>query len=91
VLLTLLQQKKYLNSASIQFHTFRFEDISASSKVFMFNLNTNKSINKDSISFTVHPVPAPFSTKALNSSNNKEGGKSQKDTLFKRGNQIFIK
>ena len=37
---------------------------------------------------TVQPVPAPFSTKALNRSNNKEGGSNQKETLFNRGNAI---
>jgi hypothetical protein len=41
--------------------------------------------------YTVQPVPAPFSTKALNKSNNKEGGNNQNDTLFKRGNQFYSK
>ena len=66
----------------------RFEDFPASSRVFMSNVNTNKTINKYSISHTVHPVPAPFSTKALNKSNNREGGNNQNDMLFKRGNAI---
>lgn len=39
--------------------------------------------------YTVQPVPGPFSTKALNNNNNKEGGKSQNDTLFNLGNQNF--
>ena len=38
--------------------------------------------------YTVQPVPGPFSTKALNNNNNKEGGKSQNDTLFNLGNAI---
>ena len=38
--------------------------------------------------YTVHPVPGPFSTKALNNNNNNEGTKSQKDTLFNRGKAI---
>lgn len=54
----------------------------------MFTVNTNKTINKYGISHTVQPVPAPFSTNALNKSNNREGGNSQKDMLFKRGNAI---
>ena len=37
---------------------------------------------------TVQPVPAPFSTKELNRSNNNEGGNNQNDTLFKRGKAI---
>lgn len=45
-------------------------------------------INKNSIYFTVHPVPAPFSTKELNNNKIKEGGKSQKDTLFNLGKAI---
>ena len=51
-------------------------------------VNTNKTIDKYGISHTVQPVPAPFSTNALNKSNNREGGKSQKEMLFKRGNAI---
>ena len=37
---------------------------------------------------TVHPVPAPCSTKALASSRIREGGSSQKEMLFSRGNAI---
>ena len=33
-------------------------------------------------------VPAPFSTNALNRSSNNDGGKSQNETLFNRGNQL---
>jgi hypothetical protein len=33
-------------------------------------------------------VPAPFSTNALNRSSNNDGGKSQNETLFNRGNAI---
>lgn len=51
-------------------------------------INTNKTINKHGISHTVHPVPAPFSTNALNKSNNREGGSNQNEMLFKRGNAI---
>ena len=42
----------------------------------------------NSIFHTVQPVPAPFSTKALNRSNNNEGGNNQNDTLFNLGNAI---
>ena len=35
-------------------------------------------------------IPAPFSTNALISNNNNEGGNSQNDTLFSRGNQFYI-
>jgi hypothetical protein len=38
--------------------------------------------------YTVQPVPAPFSTNALNKSNNSEGGNNQNEILFKRGNAI---
>lgn len=38
--------------------------------------------------YTVHPVPAPVSTKAELNSNNKDGGNNQKLILFKRGNAI---
>jgi hypothetical protein len=38
--------------------------------------------------YTVHPVPAPFSTKALISNNNNEGGNNQNDTLFNLGNAM---
>ena len=44
-------------------------------------------IGSNSISFhTVHPVPAPFSTKALNNNNTNEGGNNQNDILFNLGN-----
>ena len=38
--------------------------------------------------YTVHPVPAPFSTNALNNNNNNEGGNNQKETLFNLGKAI---
>ena len=38
--------------------------------------------------YTVHPVPAPFSTKALNNNNINEGGNNQNDTLFNLGKAI---
>ena len=38
--------------------------------------------------YTVHPVPAPCSTKALASNRINEGGSSQKLMLFNRGNLI---
>jgi len=44
----------------------------------------------DGISSTVHPVPAPCSTKALASSRISEGGSSQNEMLFSRGNAINI-
>lgn len=74
---------------SIQFRASkRLGDFFATSEIFMFVINTNKMINKDSISNTVHPVPAPFSTNALKSRSNNEGGNNQKDTLFNRGNRL---
>ena len=42
----------------------------------------------DSGGYTVHPVPAPFSTILLMSNRVKEGGRSQKLMLFIRGNAI---
>lgn len=38
--------------------------------------------------YTVHPVPAPTSTKDDNSNKQSEGGNNQKLMLFKRGNAI---
>jgi hypothetical protein len=38
--------------------------------------------------YTVHPVPAPFSTKADDRSRVREGGSSQNLILFRRGNAI---
>lgn len=38
--------------------------------------------------YTVHPVPAPFSTSALTSNNTNEGGSNQKLMLFSRGKAI---
>lgn len=38
--------------------------------------------------YTVHPVPAPFSTILLTNNNVKEGGNNQKLILFIRGNAI---
>jgi len=38
--------------------------------------------------YTVQPVPAPFSTNALNNNKSNEGGNNQKETLFKRGKAI---
>ena len=45
-------------------------------------------IDKDSISHTVQPVPAPFSTNALNNNNSNDGGNNQKETLFSLGKAI---
>lgn len=42
----------------------------------------------DSGGYTVHPVPAPCSTKALLSSRISEGGRSQKEILLSRGKAI---
>ena len=42
----------------------------------------------DSGGYTVHPVPAPFSTNALASRRIREGGSSQNEILFSRGNAI---
>jgi len=38
--------------------------------------------------YTVHPVPAPFSTADLITSSVSDGGSSQKDILFNRGKAI---
>lgn len=38
--------------------------------------------------YTVHPVPAPFSTAADDTSRIKEGGSSQNLRLFSRGNAM---
>lgn len=38
--------------------------------------------------YTVHPVPAPFSTKALTNNSTNEGGNSQKLILFSLGKLI---
>jgi len=38
--------------------------------------------------YTVHPVPAPFSTAADESNNIKDGGRSQNLILLRRGNAI---
>jgi hypothetical protein len=38
--------------------------------------------------YTVHPVPAPISTKDDDTNNNKAGGNNQKLILFNRGNAI---
>jgi hypothetical protein len=38
--------------------------------------------------YTVHPVPAPTSTKAELNNKSKDGGNNQKLILFKRGNAI---
>jgi hypothetical protein len=40
---------------------------------------------------TVHPVPAPTSTKAELKRSNNEGGSSQKLILFKRGKAINVR
>lgn len=40
----------------------------------------------DSLSLTVHPVPAPFSTNALNNNKISEGGNNQNEMLFNLGN-----
>ena len=38
--------------------------------------------------YTVQPVPAPFSTRADESRSRSDGGRSQKEMLFLRGNAI---
>jgi len=38
--------------------------------------------------YTVHPVPAPFSTKADDKRSVRDGGRSQNLILFNRGNAI---
>lgn len=38
--------------------------------------------------YTVHPVPTPFSTAALDNKRVREGGRSQKLILFNRGNAM---
>ena len=38
--------------------------------------------------YTVHPVPAPFSTRELNNNNINEGGNNQNEMLLSLGNAI---
>ena len=38
--------------------------------------------------YTVHPVPAPFSTKELTNNKINEGGNNQNDMLFNLGNLL---
>ena len=45
----------------------------------------------DNGGYTVHPVPAPFSTRALNNNNINEGGNNQKEILLSLGNQFSIR
>lgn len=45
-------------------------------------------IPEDKGGYTVHPVPAPFSTILLTNKRVKEGGSNQKLILFIRGNAI---
>ena len=49
---------------------------------------TNKLKILDSLSLTVHPVPAPFSTKELTNNKINEGGNNQNDMLFNLGNLL---
>lgn len=72
---------------------FRVEEFPASSEVFVPIMNTDIIIGSNCIlrsikPFTVHPVPAPCSTKALANSKINEGGSSQKEMLFNRGKAI---
>lgn len=50
--------------------------------------NKENRINNNRVSFTVHPVPAPFSTNALINNNANDGGNSQNEILFNRGKAI---
>jgi hypothetical protein len=52
----------------------------------MFIINIK--IDNNSISYTVHPVPAPLSIKALTRSKINEGGSNQKLTLLSLGNAM---
>ena len=56
----------------------------------MFTNSTDTKVNKNSLSLikTVQPVPAPFSTNALNKSSINEGGNNQNDMLFNLGKAI---
>ena len=42
----------------------------------------------DNGGYTVHPVPAPFSTKALNNNKINEGGNNQNEILLSLGKAI---
>ncbi|GMM49027.1 hypothetical protein DAPK24_040450 (mitochondrion) [Pichia kluyveri] len=44
----------------------------------------------DNGGYTVHPVPGPFSIKALATKQTKAGGNNQKLILFKRANDISL-
>jgi hypothetical protein len=67
---------------------FRVEEFPASSEICAPVNTTNVKSGTNSISSTVHPVPAPFSTNALASSRIREGGSSQNEILFNRGKAI---
>jgi len=67
---------------------FRIEEVPASNGIVNVIIKTNIIINNSCIFQTVHPVPGPFSTKALNKSNNSEGGNNQKEMLFNLGKAI---
>jgi hypothetical protein len=69
---------------------FRVEEFPASSEICAPVNTTNVKSGTNSISSTVHPVPAPFSTNALASSRIREGGSSQNEILFNRGKAINI-
>lgn len=69
---------------------FRVEEFPASSEICTPINTTNVKISANSISSTVHPVPAPFSTNELTSSKISEGGNNQKEILFNLGNQIIL-
>lgn len=76
-----------LNSTSSQ---FRLEDFPASSEILRLTITAPIKISQNSITFTVHPVPAPFSTNELNNSKISEGGNNQKEILFNLGKAISI-
>lgn len=80
-----------LQPTSIQ---FRVKEFPASNEVFFPTMNTDIIIGSNNIpediisSFTVQPVPTPFSTKALNTNKISEGGSNQNEILFSLGKAI---
>ena len=80
-----------LQLTSIQ---FRVKEFPASNEVFFPIMNTDIIIGSNNIpediisSFIVHPVPTPFSTKALNTNKISEGGSNQNEILFSLGKAI---
>lgn len=82
----MLSHSKYLGEFPASSEIFVPTMMNRTLRVLIVGLN---GIPDDIISsFTVHPVPAPCSTKALANSKINEGGNSQNEMLFNRGKAI---